>query len=50
MKTTYTTLQGVAIGLLANGIMPFFKGIVDLASCAAILIALGILYLIEERE
>lgn len=49
MKTTYTTLQGVAIGLLANGIMPFFNGIVDLASCGAILVALGILYLTEQQ-
>lgn len=46
-KTGYSTLQGLAIGLLANGLMPFFKGILELSSFLVIIIALIILWFIE---
>lgn len=49
MKTGYSTLQGLAIGLLANGLMPFFNGVVELPSFLIVVIALTILWFIEER-
>ena len=48
MKAKYTTLQGVAISLLANAIMPFFHGVLDLANGIVVLVALGLLCLTEE--